>query len=172
MVNWQDFDNRQKQIAEEQQTMFDVRKSLFDFPAGDTTELLQKPMNPVETFDQIITRDDTTGNILNAKDARDVEVLLTSAVALNESRKLFLDIGKTKEEIAKMTPEELLDHKDTMLADKWLAATVQLVKASAKARSAVSKSYKGWLGELFITLKRKGEISAEFIRPGKSSTLK
>ena len=93
-MDWNAFDTRQRAIAEEQQTMFDVRKSLFDFPAGDTTELLQKPMNPVETFGGIITRDDTTGNIITEKDARDCEIFLTSAVAINEARALFLDKGR------------------------------------------------------------------------------
>jgi len=152
MVDWGEFDRKQREIYSQEQTLFDMRKAMFDFPASDPTALLQKPMNPTDSFDGIITRDTTTSNI-NPQEAKDVAFLLTCAVALNECRELF-DIKKDPE------------------ADKWIKATVTNIKASASSRTAVSKGLKGWLGELFVTLKRRGEITAEFIKSGKKGLLK
>lgn len=172
MVNWDEFDKRQKEIFEQQTMLTDVRRQMFDFPASDPTALLQKPMNPSDEFDGIITKDITTANFSD-KEVSDVATLLTSAVALNEAGKLFLITDKTKiktkEEISLMTNEEraeyddfLIDYNDSLEAKKWLDATVILIRASASSKSAVSKAKKGWLGELFVTLKRTGEISAQF----------
>lgn len=152
MVNWSEFDEKQRKIHEEQQTLFDVRKGLFDFPATDPTKLLEKPMNPVNDFDGIINRDTTTSNLQNPQTAKDISFLLTSAVALNEAREVF-------------------GIKDDPEADKWIKATITNIKASASSRTAVSKGIKGWLGELFVTLKRRGEITAEFTK-GKTGLLK
>lgn len=144
MVDWNRFDQRQREINEEQQAIGDMRRSLFDFPAGDPTALLQKPMNPTNDFNGILTRDITTAN-LSKEEAKTVHFLLTSAIALDKSRKLF----------------GIDDDED---ADKWIDATIECIKASAMSITATSKGVDGWLGELFVTLKRKGEISAQFIK--------
>lgn len=173
MVNWNEFEQRQREIFAQESMMADARKSLFDFPAGDPTALLQKPMNPADEFDHIITKDVTTAN-LDGKELTDVSILLTSAVALNEAGKLFLSatkpeakdftIGEGKEADLDVSSyaNALSDYEDTQSAKRWLDATVTLIRASASSKTAVSKSKKGWLGELFVTLKRTGEISAQF----------
>jgi hypothetical protein len=164
MVNWKEFDERQREIFQQTSMMDEARKSLFDFPAGDPTSLLQKPMNPSDEFDGIITKDITTAN-LQGQELVNVSILLTSAVALNESGKLFLSYEKMSEEKLKaMSIEELSNYQDTVQAKKWLDATVTLIRASASSKTAVSKANKGWLGELFVTLKRTGEISAQFMK--------
>jgi hypothetical protein len=144
MVDWDKFDERQREIFQEEQAIGDMKRSLFEFPASDPTQLLQKPMNPTDTFGGIISRDITTSNF-NPAEAKDVSILLTSAVVLNEARELF-DIKNDKD------------------ADKWLKATVTNIKASIHSKSAVSKGFGGWLGELFVTLKRKGEIATQFVK--------
>jgi len=144
MVDWREFDQRQREIFQQQQTVGDMRNTMFDFPASDPTQLLQKPMDPTDDFGGLITRDTTTANFPE-KEAREISFLLTSAVALDGARELF-EIDKYPE------------------ADKWLVATIRCIKASSASRSAVSKGVKGWLGELFVTLKRKGEIAASFVK--------
>jgi len=183
MVDWKEFEARQQDIYDQQTVIGDVRKSLFDFPSGDATKLLEKPMNPVDSFDGIITRDVTTANITSEQQARDISFLLTSAVALNESGKLFLNTNKEQlkevEDLASMTDEQLdkynlflQDYEDSVQAKKWLDATVTNIRASANSLTATSKGIKGWLGELFVTLKRRGEIQAQFIPAKKGGLIK
>lgn len=142
MVNWEQFEERQRGIFRQEQGMAEANRQMFDFPAQVPTELLSKPMNPTDSFDGIITRDITTANIPESQ-AKEVSFLLTSAVALNESRELF-------------------GIKDNKEADKWLLATITNIKASAMSRTAVSKGIKGWLGELFVTMKRTGDMTTKF----------
>lgn len=175
MVNWKEFENRQREIFAQDQLAGDMRyglRSMFDFPAGDPTGLLEKPMKPSDEFDGLITKDVTTANLSEGRESTDVSILITSGVAINEAGKLFLNTvkpdknnfttdGKFNEEAYK---EAVIDYEDSVKAQKWIMATVRLIKASVSSKTAVSKAKKGWLGELFVTLKRTGEMSAQFIK--------
>jgi len=144
VVNWKQFDERQREAFAEQSAVDDMKKAMFDFPAGDPTSLLQKPMNPTDDFGGMITRDITTAN-LSEVESGILSTLLTSAIALNEARTTFDIIGDKE-------------------ADKYMRATITCIKASAMSICATSKGKKGWLGELFVTLKRTGEISTAFVK--------